>query len=287
LGSGESALLWVSLGVVLGVVGLVVGRTSTGAPALRTPLRRVVIAGWLAICPLAILLLVAFGGVEVGRWGGLYLNYLITATAALGAFPIGVLMALGRRSGYRVIRMSCTTMMDATRSLPLIVVLLVSALAIQRLLPTLWGINEAGLFIRILAAYTLFTSVYVAVCVSGGLAGLPRGQSEAALALGLTPTQVNRSVLLPQGIRRAIPSLTGELIDLLMASTLISVLGMTDILAAARATTEQPAFFGRQKEVLLVVGVVFWATAFSLSRLGRAAERALAPRSGREGTAQR
>ena len=268
---------------VLGGSGLFFGGLAVGWPVARTVrlrrwVLRLVVLGWFAVMPLALALLVLFGGVPVERWGGLYLNLIVTGAGAMGALPIGIVIALGRRSQYRVIRACCSTCVEVARGLPLMVVLILSWLAIQQFLPSLWGINQVGLVPRILAAYILFTAVYVAVCVSGGLNALPKGQSEAAAALGLTGFQSTRHVLLPQAMRRALPALVGELIDLLMASTLVSVLGLTDVLAAARATTEQPAFFGRQKEVLLFVGAVFWVTAFSLSRLGRVAERALAPR---------
>lgn len=284
---GAQARLYVIALVALFFGGLALGRFAGAShPTVRRIVLRVLALGWLGVWPLAILLLVLFGGVEVQRWGGLYLNVIVTAAGAMGALPIGVLIALGRRSEYRVIRVVCSTYVEIARGLPLMVVLILSWLAIQRFLPALWGINQVGLVPRILAAYILFTAVYVGVGVTGGLNGLPKGQAEAAAALGLTAYQSQRYVLLPQAMRRALPSLVGELIDLLMASTLVSVLGLTDVLAAARATTEQPAFFGRQKEVLLFVGAVFWVTAFSLSRLGRVAERALSPRES-GGTVQR
>lgn len=273
-----TALRWIFGGIASAWGGL------AGAlwlkPRALLLLQRTVVAGWIAVWPLGVLLLIAFGGVPVAQWGGFYLNLFVTAVAAMGALPVGLALALARRGPYRVLRWAATGYIEVARGLPLIVVLILSWLAVQRFLPSLFGLNTVGLLPRLLAAYILFTAVYVAVAMTGGLNGLPRGQAEAAIVLGMTGTQSMRLVLLPQAFRRALPSLAGELIDLLMSSTLISVLGLTDILAAARATTEQPAFFGRQKEVLLFVGLLFWCVAFSLSRLSRRLERRLASGSG-------
>ena len=274
----EEALVWAGGGIVLGWGGL-------GAALLLKQrsmwlLQRVVIVGWVALWPLAVLLLFAFGGVPTAQWGGFYLNLLVTAIAAMGALPVGLALALARRGPYRVLRWAATGYIEVTRGLPLIVVLILSWLAVQRFLPSLLGLNTVGLLPRLLTAYILFTAVYVAVAINGGLNGLPRGQAEACKALGMSGTQSLRLVLLPQAFRRALPSLAGELIDLLMSSTLISVLGLTEMLAAARATTEQPAFFGRQKEVLLFVWLLFWIVAFTLSRLSRRLERRLSGGSG-------
>ncbi len=272
------AFEWAAAGVFLGWSGL-------GAALWVTPRRpalaqRTVIGGWIAVWPVGVLLLVAFDGVPVAQWGGFYLNLFVTAVAAMGALPVGLALALARRGPYRVLRWASTAYIEVTRGLPLIVVLILSWLAVQRFLPALFGLNTVGLLPRLLAAYIMFTAVYVAVAINGGLNGLPRGQSEACQALGLTGTQAMRFVLLPQAFRRALPALAGELIDLLMSSTLISVLGLTEMLAAARATTEQPSFFGRQKEVLLFVGLLFWTVAFTLSRLSRRLERRLSAGSG-------
>ena len=274
----EEALAWAAGGIALGAASL------AGALFLKQRamwlLQRVVIVGWITVWPLGVLLLLAFGGVPTAQWGGFYLNLLVTVIAAMGALPVGLALALARRGPYRVLRWAATGYIEVTRGLPLIVVLILSWLAVQRFLPSLFGLNTVGLLPRLLTAYILFTAVYVAVAINGGLNGLPRGQAEACKALGMSGVQSLRLVLLPQAFRRALPSLAGELIDLLMSSTLISVLGLTEMLAAARATTEQPAFFGRQKEVLLFVGLLFWAVAFTLSRLSRRLERRLSGGSG-------
>ncbi len=273
--SGGVAVGWATGGVLLGWSGLLVATLVT--PRARTLVQRTLIVGWVTVWPLGVLLLITFGGVAVSHWGGFYLNLFVTAVAAMGALPVGLALALAlaRRGPYRVLRWAATGYIEVTRGLPLIVVLILSWLAVQRFLPSLFGLNTVGLLPRLLVAYIMFTAVYVAVAINGGLNGLPKGQTEVCKALGMTGTQSMRLVLLPQAFRRALPSLAGELIDLLMSSTLISVLGLTDMLAAARATTEQPSFFGRQKEVLLFVGLLFWGVAFTLSRLSRRLERRL------------
>lgn len=273
-----TALRWVMGGVAGAWVSL--GASLWLKPRALVLIQRMVIAGWITVWPIGVLLLIALGGVPVAQWGGFYLNLVVTAVAAMGALPIGLALALARRGPYRVLRWAATGYIEVTRGLPLIVVLILSWLAVQRFLPSFLGLNTVGLLPRLLTAYIMFTAVYVAVAITGGLNGLPRGQAEAARALGMSGIQSMALVLLPQAFRLALPSLAGELIDLLMSSTLISVLGLTEMLAAARATTEQPAFFGRQKEVLLFVGLLFWCVAFSLSRLARRLERRLASVSG-------
>jgi general L-amino acid transport system permease protein len=141
--------------------------------------------------------------------------------------------------------------------------------------PGVWGVDRVDLVYRVIIAFALFTAAFVAEALRGGMSAVPRGQREAAAALGLRDTQALAFVTLPIAVRNAAPALAGEMIGLFMSTTLVSVVGLTDMLQAARATTEQPDFFGRQKEVLLFVGIVFWVSAFALSRLSERVEYAL------------
>lgn len=237
--------------------------------------RRVAVAGWFVALPSSLLLLIVGDSPEPRLWGGLYLNVIVAFAAAMGAVPLGVLLALGRTSSYRALRLSCTVYIELMRGLPLVVVLALAWLALRAFLPEVWGLDRVDLVYRVMIAFALFTAAFVAEALRGGLAAVPRGQREAAAALGLRDWQALTFVTLPLAVRNAAPALAGEMIGLFMSSTLVSVVGLTDMLQAARATTEQPDFFGRQKEVLLFVGIVFWVAAFALSRLSERVEYAL------------
>jgi len=215
------------------------------------------------------------GGVDPGLWGGLYLNVIVASAAVIGALPFGILLALGRTSSFRALRVGSTVYIELMRGLPLPVMLTLAWLALRHFLPAWGGLENVDLVYRVTIAFALFTAAFIAEALRGGLSAVPRGQREAANALGLNGMQSLSLVVLPQAVRNSLPALAGEFIGLFMMSTMVAVVGLTDMLQAARATTEQPEFFGRQKEVLLFVGLVFWITAFGLSRLSSRLERAL------------
>lgn len=233
-------------------------------------------AMWAVLLPGSIVLLLIDGGVDPALWGGLYLNLIVASAALIGALPFGILLALGRTSSFRALRVGSTVYIELMRGLPLPVMLTLAWLALRHFLPSWGGLADVDLVYRVTIAFGLFTAAFIAEALRGGLSAVPRGQREAASALGLNGLQSLALVVLPQAVRNSLPALAGEFIGLFMMSTMVAVVGLTDILQAARATTEQPEFFGRQKEVLLFVGLIFWMTAFGLSRLSSRLERALA-----------
>lgn len=230
---------------------------------------------WSLLLPGSIVLLLVRGGVDPGLWGGVYLNLIVASGALIGALPFGVLLALGRTSSFRALRVGSTVYIELMRGLPLPVMLTLAWLALRHFLPGWGGLADVDLVYRVTIAFALFTAAFIAEALRGGLNAIPRGQREAASALGLNGVQSLTLIVLPQAVRNSLPALAGEFIGLFMISTMVAVVGLTDMLQAARATTEQPEFFGRQKEVLLFVGLVFWMTAFGLSRLSSQLERAL------------
>lgn len=235
----------------------------------------VAVTGWLVVLPSILALLFVRGGVDPGLWGGLYLNVVVASAAIIGALPFGILLALGRTSSFRALRVGSTIYIELMRGLPLPVMLTLAWLALRHFLPAWGGLEDVDLVYRVTIAFALFTAAFIAEALRGGLSAIPRGQREAASALGLSGPQALMLIVLPQAVRNSLPALAGEFIGLFMMSTMVAVVGLTDMLQAARATTEQPEFFGRQKEVLLFVGLVFWITAFGLSRLSSRLERAL------------
>jgi len=148
-------------------------------------------------------------------------------------------------------------------------------LALRHFLPAWGGLDSVALVYRVTIAFGLFTAAFIAEALRGGLSAISRGQHEAAASMGLNWLQVTTLITMPQAVRNSLPALAGEFIGLFMMTTMVAVVGLTDMLQAARATTEQPEFFGRQKEVLFFVGLLFWVTAFGLSRLASRLERGL------------
>jgi len=267
---------YVAPDVLIASVSYLAARRVASRPGMRNTTRRVAAAAWMLVLPAALVLLRVDGGVDPALWGGLYLNLIVASGAIIGALPLGFALALARTSSFRALRISATLYIELMRGLPLPVMLTLSWLALRYFLPSWGGLDAVPLVHRVTIAFALFTAAFIAEALRGGLSAIPRGQREASQALGLSWWQGMLYVTLPQAVRNSLPALAGELIGLFMMTTLVAVVGLTDTLQAARATTEQPEFFGRQKEVLLFVGLLFWVTAFALSRLSARLERALA-----------
>ncbi len=237
--------------------------------------RQLVVAGWLLPFPLAIFLLLAFGGVDPSLWGGFHLNIMLALVAIVASFPLGVLLALGRTSSFPVLRVASTAYIELIRGVPLITILLMAWLVLPRFLPSFAGLDDMELVYRVMVAFTLFTAAYVAEAVRGGLQAVPRGQVEAAKALGLATTRILALIVLPQALRAVIPALVGQFISLFKDTSLVFIIGLTDLLSSGRAVTDQRDFFAQQMEALLFVGVLFWIIAFSMSRMSQRLERTL------------
>ncbi len=245
---------------------------------------RLILAGWALTFPLAIVLLVGgFGRVDPSLWGGFYLNLLLAVVAIVASFPLGVLLGLGRTSSFPVIRVASTIYIEVIRGVPLIAILLMSWLVLPDFLPSYSvpvlapdGLDKMELVYRAMIALTLFSSAYFAEIVRGGLQAVPRGQMEAAEALGLSTIRILILIVLPQAIRAVIPALVGQCISLFKDTSLVFIITLTEMLRAGRAVVQgQLEFSGREMEVLLFVGLVFWIVAFSMSRLSHQFERTM------------
>ena len=211
------------------------------------------------------------------------MNILLAVVGIVASFPLGVLLALGRTSSYPVIRIACIAYIELVRGVPLITILLMAWLVLPAFLPSFSvpvlapsGLDRMELVYRAMIALTLFSAAYVAEAVRGGLQAVPRGQIEAARALGLGTASTLAFIILPQAIRAVIPALVGQFISLFKDTTLVFIIGLTELLRAGRAAAEgQLQFAGREMEMLLFVGLVFWTVAFSMSRLSQRLERAM------------
>jgi general L-amino acid transport system permease protein len=232
----------------------------------------VAVAGLVA----AYVILTGFGGVGWGEaWGGLLLTAALAAGGIVLSFPLGVLLALGRRSSLPAVRVVCVGYIELIRGVPLITLLFMSFFLIGFFLPA--GTAAPSTQTRGLVAIILFTAAYVAEIVRGGLQAVPKGQVEAAQALGLSTVATTRLIVLPQALRVVIPALVGQFISLFKDTSLVFIIGLTDLLAVASIVTQQPDFQaqGLIFETLVFVSLVYWVGSYSMSRESQRLEQRL------------
>lgn len=215
-----------------------------------------------------------FDGVGWDDWGGFYLNIVLTIAGITLAFPLGLLLALGRRSSLPAVKWLSITYIEILRGVPMISLLLMGAFALGFLIP---GDTQFSLFLRLLIAITLFQSAYIAEVVRGGLQSVPQGQVEAAQALGLAPWKTMRLIVLPQALRNVIPAMVGQFIALFKDTTLVAIVGLLDLLRAAAVSTAQPEFQAQGLEAVTLpfAAVFFWVGSYVMSRESRRLERKL------------
>jgi general L-amino acid transport system permease protein len=236
---------------------------------------RLVVLAVLGGIVAAFLVIVAFGGVPFDRWGGLMLTVFLAVAGIVISFPLGVLLALGRRSKLPAVKLVCVVYIELIRGVPLITILFMAVFALGFFLPA--GSDPPSTVARALVGLILFTAAYVAEIVRGGLQGVPRGQIEAAQALGLSPTKTTRLILLPQALRSVIPALVGQFISLFKDTSLVFVVGLTELLAVAEIVTQQPDFRaqGLIVETLLFAAFIYWAGSYWMSRESQRLEQRL------------
>ncbi len=212
--------------------------------------------------------------VSPSEWGGLLLTLLASSFAILLCFPIGVLLALGRRSELPLLRWGSVLYIEFIRGAPLITLLFLGQNILGFLLPG--GLAPERVW-RAAWVLTFFAAAYLAEAVRSGLAAVPRGQLEAARSLGLSYPKALQHVVLPQALRVALPAMVGQFISLLQDTTLLSLIGLLELLGTARTVMANPAFLGRNGEVYLTLAVLFWGCCAALGLGSRALERRLDP----------
>jgi general L-amino acid transport system permease protein len=273
-----SVLLWFAQSLQATLLTIAVGAVGIGAfmfgrrLSLQTRSAALVVLGGIV---LAFGVVMAFDGVGWEDWGGFMLTVVLAVGGILLAFPFGVLLALGRRSTLPAVRVVCVAYIELFRGVPLIAVLFMGAFMIGFLLPP--GVDRPSLVTRALIALVLFTAAYVAEIVRGGLQGVPAGQVEAAQALGLSPVRITTRIVLPQALRNVIPGLVGQFISLYKDTSLVAIIGLTELLNVSRNITAQPAFLaqGLIVETLLFASFVYWTGAYWMSRESQRLERRL------------
>ena len=234
-----------------------------------------VLSGFVALPAVLFALLIGGGPlpwVAPTLWGGLLLTLLVTLTTFATAFPLGLALALGRRSRLPVVRWLCGTFVETMRSVPLLAVLFVAATLVPLFLPV--G-SSFDLFSRAVAAFALFNAAMAAEVFRGGLQAVGRGQIEAATTVGLTDFATLRLIVLPQAIRAVVPALVNIMIAVIKETTLLSVIGVTDFLGAVEIGAKSPAWIGESNILTsgyVFLAAVYLAACYALSRYSRRLE---------------
>ena len=208
--------------------------------------------------------------VETREWGGLALTFVIAIFGIIFSFPLGVLLAMGRRSELPVIKYFCICFIETWRGIPLLTVLFAAAVMFPLLLPS--GTFVDKLF-RVAIGIAIFESAYIAEVVRGGLQSLPKGQYDAAKSLGMGYWKMNFFIVLPQAIKAVIPGITNTFIALLKDTPLIALIGMAEILGIVNMAKANPYWLGMAVEGYVFAAIIFGVVSFILSRYSQRLEK--------------
>ena len=262
------ALATAAVLAMLVVSALPAGWTRSGARRLAL--------GWIAA--LAVFFFVMRGGalgltvVGTERWGGLPLTVILTLFAIGASAPIGILLALARRSQMPLLRSLAVAYIELVRGVPLITVLFVATFVFPLVLPAGWRIDP---FWRIVIGIVLFQAAYMAETVRGGLQSIPKAQHEAALSLGLHYWQVQTGVILPQALVAVIPAFVNNLLSTFMDTSLVTVVSMYDLTGALRLALGDPVWREFFIEGYLFIAAIYFGASFLMSRYSLWLERRL------------
>ena len=207
--------------------------------------------------------------VETRDWGGLMLTLFIAVYAGLIAVPLGILLALGRQSRLPLVRTLAVVFIEFWRGVPIIAVIFLASLLLPLIMPAGVGVDRLA---RAVIGLGLVIAAYMAEAVRGGLQALPKGQTEAAAALGLGYWQTTGLITLPQALRISLPAMTNEFIALIKNTTLVLVVSILDLLGIAQGSLADPAWVGMNMEAYLFSGTIYWLICFALSRWSRSLE---------------
>jgi general L-amino acid transport system permease protein len=263
--------------VGLGLVTAVIMGRFTGAWIGARELPPLVSRIWilaLAATPVVLFFYLA-DALPFAAWEGFLFNLSAAAAGIIFCFPLGVLLALGRRSKLPLLKSLSIGYIELVRGSPLFVLLLLANVSLEFFVPASMAPSKT---VRAVVIFTIFTAAYLAEIVRGGLQSVPRGQEEAAKALGLSPYRQTTRIVLPQALRNVIPAQIGQFISLFKDTTLAGLaLGILDLLEAARAITQQPDYRGQGIifETLTFAAFLFWVGSFTMSRESQRLERKL------------
>jgi general L-amino acid transport system permease protein len=211
--------------------------------------------------------------VENTQWGGLPLTLILSTFGIALAFPLGIVLALGRRSNMPAIKSICIVYIELIRGVPLISLLFMSAVMLPLFLPEGMSIDK---LLRAQIAIILFAAAYMAETIRGGLQAIPKGQFEGADSLGLSYWQQMRLIVLPQALKIVIPPLVGLFIALFKDTSLVVIIGIFDLTQAAKAALTDQAWRGFSVEVYIFISVIYFVFCYSMSKYSQSLEKRLA-----------
>lgn len=211
--------------------------------------------------------------VENTQWGGLPLTLILSTFGIALAFPLGIVLALGRRSNMPAIKSICIVYIELIRGVPLISLLFMSAVMLPLFLPEGMSIDK---LLRAQIAIILFAAAYMAETIRGGLQAIPKGQFEGADSLGLSYWQQMRLIVLPQALKIVIPPLVGLFIALFKDTSLVVIIGIFDLTQAAKAALTDQAWRGFSVEVYIFISAIYFVFCYSMSKYSQSLEKRLA-----------
>lgn len=265
------ALIFESRLWLLGNIALLIGTFSIGKHIMK--LRRWILGGWFLSFPITMIVLHGFGEnvVRTSQWGGLLLTLILAIVGIVVSLPLGVFLALCRQSKLPVIRWVSTTYIETVRGVPLITILFMGNFMIPIFIPYF----DIDLVLRMMICLTLFASAYMAENVRGGLQAIPRGQHEAAQAVGLNYVQSILSVVLPQALRSVIPAIVGQFIALFKDTSLVAIVGLIDLLGVAKSILANKEWIGLHAEVYLFIAFIYFIFCYAMSKISQEIETSL------------
>ncbi len=210
--------------------------------------------------------------VETHQWGGLLLTLILATTGMFFSFPIGIILALGRRSSMPIAKSMSVVFIEFWRGVPLITVLFMSSVMLPMFIPENMQIDK---LLRAMIGIIFFQSAYMAEVVRGGLQAIPKGQYEAAEALGLSYWKSMTFIILPQALKMVIPGIVNTFIALFKDTTLVLIIGLFDLLAVVQAAFADPKWLGFSVEGYVFVASIYWISCFSMSRYSQHLEKKL------------
>ncbi len=265
----------VALTILVGIIAALIGRTrGQNTSSLAFMVGLIVCAVIIVICVfgasrLPPLLADAVPLTDTRRWGGVLLTMLLTIVGIIGSLPLGILLALGRRSKLPVLSTACTIYIELVRGIPFITVLFMATLLIPLINPSLASFPSA---FRAMIATVLFTAAYIAEVVRGGLQAIPTGQDEAAKALGLGGIQVTLFITLPQALRLVIPPMMGSFIGMFKDTSLVAIVGLLDLTGMAQNVVSQTEFLGLRRETFMFISIFYFVFSYFIAAISRRIE---------------
>ncbi len=245
----------------------------------NTPGRRFVALFMLVVFPIVAFVLMRggyFGLPQVGtaRWGGFSLTLVIALSGIVASLPLGIVLALGRRSTMPIVRLVCTIFIEFWRGIPLVAVLFMASVMFPLFLPPDVTFDQ---LLRAVIGVALFASAYMAEVVRGGLQAIPKGQYEGAMALGLPYWRMMRLIVLPQALKIVIPGIVNTFIGLFKDTTLVLIIGLLDLLGIVQSAINDPNWSIRSVPYTgyVFVALVFWVCCYAMARYSRHVEAKL------------